>query len=83
MIEEYFPKALQHWNIPLIGCIPYSNFLNTPTFKDFEILFHTQLIAGQKHYYCHFQHPRLVAGSLEAYQQETHPNALSFKIKIL
>lgn len=76
MIEEYFPKALQHWNIPLIGCVPYNAFLNTPTLKDFEMLFQAQLIAGQKHHYCHFQHPRLVAGSLEAYQQETHPNEL-------
>lgn len=76
MIEEYFPKALQSWNIPLIGCVPYNDFLNTPTLKDFEILFQTHLIAGQKHHYCHFQHPRLVAGSLEAYRQETHPNEL-------
>lgn len=70
MILEYFPKALQNWNIPLIGCVPYNAFLSTPTLKDFEILFKTQLIAGKKHDYCHFQHPRLVAGSLEAYQEE-------------
>lgn len=76
MIEEYFPKALNSWNIPLIGCVPYNAFLNTPTMKDFEILFQTQLIAGKKHHYCHFQHPRLVAGSLEAYRQETKPNEL-------
>ncbi len=61
MIEEYFPKALKAWNIPLIGCVPYNAFLNAPTLKDFEILFQTQLIAGNHHHYCHFQHPRLVA----------------------
>lgn len=76
MIEAYFPKALAHWNIPLIGCVPYNAFLNTPTLKDFEILFQTQLIAGEKHHYCHFQHPRLVAGSLEAYQEEIRLNEL-------
>lgn len=76
MIEEYFPKALNAWNIPLIGCVPYNAFLNSPTLKDFEILFKTQLIAGHKHHYCHFQHPRLVAGSLEAYQEEMQPNEL-------
>lgn len=76
MIEEYFPKALKHWNIPLIGCVPYNAFLNTPTLKDFEILFKTQLIAGHQHPYCHFQHPRLVAGSLKAYQEEMRPNEL-------
>ncbi len=76
MIEEYFPKALKTWNIPLIGCVPYNAFLSTPTLKDFEILFCTQLIAGHKHHYCHFQHPRLVAGSLEAYLDEMRPNEL-------
>lgn len=76
MIEDYFPKALKAWNIPLVGCVPYSAFLSTPTLKDFEILFKTNLIAGNSHHYCHFQNPRLVAGSLEAYQDETNPNEL-------
>lgn len=76
MIEEYFPKALEAWKIPLIGCVPYNAFLSTPTLKDFEILFQTQLIAGNKHHYCHFQYPRLVAGSLEAYVDEMRPNEL-------
>lgn len=76
MIEDYFPKALRNWNIPLIGCVPYNAFLSTPTLKDFEVLFETQLIAGNKHHYCHFQHPRLVAGSLDAYLDEMRPNEL-------
>lgn len=76
MLEEYFPKALKPWDIPLIGCVPYNAFLSTPTLKDFEILFKTQLIAGNNRHYCHFQHPRLVAGSLEAYRVETQPNEL-------
>lgn len=76
MIEQYFPKALKKWDIPLIGCVPYSEFLNAPTFKDFELLFGTDLIAGHQHHYCHFQHIRLVAGSLEAYHDEKVPNEL-------
>lgn len=76
MIEDYFPKALKQWGIPLIGCIPYNAFLNTPTLKDFEVLFQTELIAGNSRHYCHFQNPRLVAGSLEAYREETKPNEL-------
>jgi phosphate acetyltransferase len=76
MIEEYFPKALKSWNIPLLGCVPYNAFLSSPTLKDFEILFQTQLIAGHKHHLCHFQHPRLVAGSLEAFQDDMQPNEL-------
>lgn len=76
MILDYFPKALKPWGIPLIGCVPYNNFLNTPTLKDFEILFKTALIAGNNRHYCHFQHPRLVAGSLAAYQDDNQPNEL-------
>lgn len=76
MIEEYFPKALHHLNIPLIGCVPYNAFLNTPTLKDFELLFQTQLIAGHKHHYCHFPHHRLVAGSIEAFLEEWQSNEL-------
>jgi dethiobiotin synthase len=76
MVEEYFPKALKHWGIPLIGCIPYSAFLNTPSLKDFETLFEAELIAGNSSHYCHFEHPRLIAGSLEAYQDDTEPSEL-------
>jgi len=76
MILDYFPKALKKWNIPLIGCVPYDEFLNTPVMKDFEVLFNTTLIAGEKHRYRHFQHSRLVAGSLQAYRDEIIPNEL-------
>jgi len=77
MIEEYFPKALKQWKIPLIGCVPYNEFLSLPTLKDFESLFKTELIAGKKHQNCHFPHHRLVAGSLESYQNESLlPNEL-------
>ncbi len=76
MIEEYFPKALSPWKIPLIGCVPYNEFLSLPSLKDFEALFSTELIAGKKHHHCHFRHHRLVAGSLEAYEEELFPNEL-------
>jgi hypothetical protein len=76
MIEEYFPKALSHWKIPLMGCVPYNEFLSLPSLSDFEVLFSTELIAGKKHHNCHFRNHRLVAGSLEAYQDEFFPNEL-------
>jgi len=76
MIEDYFPKALKHWNIPLLGCIPYSAFLSSPTLKDYASLFKVSLIAGHPHMYSHFQHSRLVADSLEAYQNKIFPNEL-------
>jgi len=77
MIEEYFPKALKQWDIPLIGCVPYNEFLSLPTLKDFESLFKTKLIAGEKYHNCHFPNHRMVAGSLEAFQkEELLPNEL-------
>lgn len=76
MILEYFPKALARWNVPLIGTVPYSEILNNPTMKDFEGLFNTTLLSGQKYNYRNFQHARLVAGSLEAYEAELMPSQL-------
>lgn len=76
MIETLFPKALEHWNIPLIGCIPYNQFLSTPTMSDYEGLFQAKLIAGESHRLRHFKEMRLVAGSLEIYQRDIAPNEL-------
>lgn len=76
MIENYFPRSLEKWNIPLIGCVPYNEFLDKPTIRDFEALFDTHLISGGEHHYRHFISFRLVAGSLEAFQQEIEPNEL-------
>jgi hypothetical protein len=76
MILEYFPRSLKKWDVPLIGCIPYNAFLSNPTIKDFENLFDTTLLAGEKHRYQHFEYSRLVAGSLEAYESERQANEL-------
>lgn len=76
MIMEYFPKSLKKWGTELLGCIPYNEFLNTPCMKDFETLFNATLISGEQHRYRHFQHARLVAGSLKSYQDEMIPNEL-------
>lgn len=76
MVEAYFPKTLKRWNVPLIGTIPFNEFLSKPTVKDFETLFHTSLITGHAHHYRHFFDVRLIAGSLEAYEKEWSPNTL-------
>lgn len=70
MIAEYFPKTLKKWDIPLLGCIPYNEFLNTPCMGDFEALFKTSLLSGHKHRYRHFKHTRLIAGSVESYKKD-------------
>lgn len=76
MILNYIPKALKRWNLPLLGSIPYSPFLNSPTMSDFEILFQTRLLNGKEHSYRHFQNIRLVAGSSEMYQKRMGPSQL-------
>jgi len=76
MINEYFPRALKKWNVPLIGCVPFNEFLSKPTVRDFEALFDTTLLSGEQHHYRHFEDFRLVAGSLEAYRNEINPKEL-------
>lgn len=76
MILEYIPKVLQRWNVPLLGCIPYSPFLSTPTMSDFEILFQTKLLSGNEYRLRHFQNIRLVAGSVETYRPQIATNQL-------
>lgn len=76
MILDYFPRALARWNIPLIGCVPYNEFLNTPTMRDFALLFDTGFLSGESNSLRHFGDKRLVACSLEAFQAEMIPNEL-------
>jgi len=76
MILTYFKKALNRWKIPLIGCIPYNQFLNTPSMQDFEILFNTKMLSGEHYHYRHFQTIRLVATSLETFKERIFPNQL-------
>jgi BioD-like phosphotransacetylase family protein len=65
MIEEYMGKALKRWNIPLLGCIPYTPFLSIPTLSDFEQLFQTELLTGHPFRWRHFQEIRLIASATE------------------
>lgn len=76
MLLEYFPKALCRWGVPLLGCVPYNAFLNSPTMGDFEALFTTQLISGSEHRQRHFSNFRLAAGSLETYFEDFHESDL-------
>ena len=69
-------KALKRWNIPLIGCVPYNQFLSTPTMEDFETLFKTKLLSGQRFHYRHYQMIRLVATSLETFKERIFSNQL-------
>ena len=76
MVEQYMAKALNRWNVPLLGCIPFDPFLSYPTIKDFEYLFQTKLLTGAKHRLRHFKNIRLVAASVETYRELIVKNQL-------
>lgn len=76
MIQEYMSKALQRWNIPLLGCIPYVPFLSTPTMNDFELLFQSPLLSGHNFQWRHFNDIRLVASSVEMFKPLILPKQL-------
>jgi phosphate acetyltransferase len=76
MVMDYMTKALSRWNIPLIGCIPYNKFLNTPSMEDFENLFNTSLISGKDYHYRHFETIRLVATSVDTFKELIFPGQL-------
>ncbi|HAB99155.1 MAG TPA: cobyrinic acid a,c-diamide synthase [Parachlamydiales bacterium] len=76
MIMDYMGRALERWRVPLLGCIPYHAFLSSPTMKDFEQLFQTELVTGQAFRLRHFEHIRLVATSVEMYRHAIGRNQL-------
>jgi phosphate acetyltransferase len=76
MVIDYMTKGLARWNIPLVGCIPYDPFLSNPMMKDFEHLFKTKLLSGEKNRLRHFQNTRLVASSSDDYHELIAKNQL-------
>lgn len=75
-VQTYITKALQRWNIPLIGCIPYNQFLSAPSMEDFENLFKSPIVSGEKHRYRHFLNTLLATSSVERYREKKVPNQL-------
>lgn len=76
MVKQYMTKALNRWRVPLLGCIPFDAFLSSPTMKDFELLFQSELISGMQHKMRHFRHIRLAASSVEIYKTMIIPHQL-------
>lgn len=70
MIESYMTKALKKWDIPLIGSIPFCEFLSNPSFKDLEDLFKTTLFSGHQHHFRHFEKIRFIAMNTSALKEE-------------
>lgn len=76
MILHYVSKALDRWKIPLIGAIPYNQFLSTNTMEDFETLFKTKMLSGEEHHYRHYGTMRLVATSVDTFKERLYSNQL-------
>ncbi len=76
MIISYMTRALKSLDIPIIGSVPHVQALSNPTMKDFEILFDTSLLSGEKYIMRQFYHTRLVATSLKNYQHNYVHNQL-------
>lgn len=68
MILEYMAKGLERWDLPILGSIPYDPLLSNPSMKDFEQLFKTELLSGQKYRMRHFKQTRLAASPIESYR---------------
>ena len=76
-VVPYITKALERWNIPLIGCIPFNKFLSTLSMEDFENLFKSLMISGERYRYRHFENARLVTtASVDEFMRMMIPNQL-------
>ncbi len=76
MIKKYMLKALEAWKIPLLGCIPFNSFLNTPSMEDFAQLFQSPLLSGKEHRFCHFEQIGLITTFEEMGCKLIRPNEL-------
>lgn len=78
--RNYFQKALSRWNVPLVGCVTYNDYLNAPAMMDYENLFKTKLVTGHEHRLRHFDKRLLMATSLSRFinllQQDSHSKTL-------
>lgn len=76
MVETYLQKALKRWNIPLIGCVPYNDFLNSSSMADFEYLFKTHLLNAPQMRFHHFENTHLVSTSAKNFEENILNNQL-------
>lgn len=63
MIEHYITRALEPHSIPVLGFLPFNPNLSLPTMRDFELLFKTSMISGEKSRFKSFSNPLLVSES--------------------
>ena len=63
MIQSYMKKALQRWHIPLLGSIPFTQLLHTPSFHDLAFLLGGKLLSKEGLQLQHFEQIKLLTGS--------------------
>lgn len=76
MVETYMKKALDKWDIPLLGTIPYTDILSLPSLYDLSSLFHSPFLAGEDNAFFHPSDIKLVATSSERFKEIIAPNQL-------
>ena len=76
MILEYLKKALAPWKIPILGSIPFDDFLSTLSMQDLCCLFKAHLLSGSQHIYRHFESIRMVATPVKDYKRKHTHNQL-------
>eukprot|EP00668_Euglena_longa_P015375 GGOE01019449.1.p1 GENE.GGOE01019449.1~~GGOE01019449.1.p1 ORF type:complete len:394 (+),score=146.66 GGOE01019449.1:35-1183(+) len=67
---HYIRKALQRWDVPLIGCVPYYTYF--PTLRDLEALFKGVALSGQDQSDRVFESIELAATSLPEFRKVVH-----------
>ncbi len=76
MIASYMQKALNTWNIPLLGCIPTDSILEIPSLYDLKNLFKGSFLSGEDSKFKHFKQIRLAAASAPFFRETIEPNQL-------
>lgn len=76
MVSTYIKKALDRWKIPLIGCVPFNEFLNSSSMKDFETLFQSGLLNAPENRYHHFSQTHLVSGLTKSFEERITKDSL-------
>lgn len=76
MILSHMEKALSRWDVPILGSIPYSDFLTTLTMQDFESLFESPLLSGEPYRYRHYSQVKLISCSSEKFKSMIKKNQL-------
>jgi phosphate acetyltransferase len=67
MVREYFPKALEKWDIPLIGVVPNLSVLENCSMLDFEGLFKKPMLSGRERRFHQYTKTSLVTSGLRRF----------------